>query len=423
MIVPQPVFRELYTNSDKFIFLITGGRGSGKSFNCGAFIERLTFEKTAGIPHNILYCRYTMTSASISVIPEMYEKIELDGTERYFRKVGSDVVNKATGGRIMFRGILASSGNQTAKLKSIQGLTTFVCDEAEEWTDEDSFEKLMFSIRQKGTRNRIIIIMNPTDVNHFIYRKYIKDTHRIEYYDGVPVQISTHPNVCHIHTSYFDNEGNLSEQFLKDAEAMKQNAPERYAHVFMGQWIDISAGVIFKKVGRFRDVPDSYELHGAGMDFGYTNDPTALIECWLSGNVLYMKERTYSPGLTTDDLRREVEAVEGLGIVCDSADPRLVDELCISGSCIYSVQKGGGSVLAGISKMQSLELRVHEDSHNLIEEFANYVWQKNRNGVYVNQPVDAYNHGIDAVRYFVLGLILGKATLKSGAADIDYGIY
>ena len=169
-ITPQRIYNPLYRNKDKFIILITGGRGSGKSFNAATFIERLTFERSEDrtFAHTILYSRYTMVSANMSIIPEMMEKIELDGGARWFKTTKADIINKRSGGRIMFRGIKTSSGNQTAKLKSIHGITTFVCDEAEEWTNEDDFDKIMLSIRQKGIQNRIIIIMNPTDSNHFI---------------------------------------------------------------------------------------------------------------------------------------------------------------------------------------------------------------------------------------------------------------
>lgn len=157
-----------------------------------------------------------MSSASLSVIPEFNEKIELEGTQEFFDVTQTDIENKVSGSIVMFRGIKTSSGNQTANLKSIQGLTTFVCDEAEEWVSETDYDKLVLSIRQKGIQNRIIIIMNPTDVNHFVYRKYIKDTHKLVDIDGVKVQISTHPNVLHIHTTYLDNISNLSQQFLDE---------------------------------------------------------------------------------------------------------------------------------------------------------------------------------------------------------------
>ena len=111
-----------------------------------------------------------MVSANISIIPEFLEKAENDGTQKYFRSTRSNVTNKMTGSTVMFRGLKTSSGNQTAKLKSIHGITTFVVDEAEEWVSEREFETIMLSIRQKGIQNRIIIVMNPTDNNHWVYK-------------------------------------------------------------------------------------------------------------------------------------------------------------------------------------------------------------------------------------------------------------
>lgn len=272
MIKTHKPYYPLYEDKEKFIYLITGGRGSGKTTAVSAFIERLTFEynKEKQIAHQILYTRYTMASAGMSIIPEFLDKVQLDGTEAYFHKANNDVINTMTKSRVMFRGINTSSGNQTAKLKSIQGVTTFVVDEAEEWVNEDEFERVMLSIRQVGLQNRVIIIMNPCDSNHWVYQRFIKDTHRIEYFDGVPVQISTHPNVLHIHTSYLDNIEFLSEQFMKEILSMKQNNPERYAHVVMGQWADVAEGAVFKKWGIVDEFPEYAKKISRAMDFGYT---------------------------------------------------------------------------------------------------------------------------------------------------------
>src|SRR5690606_32425577 len=94
---------------------------------------------------------------------------------------------------------------------------------------EDDYDKLILSIRKKGIQNRVILIMNPSDDSHFVYKKYIQDTHRIEVIDGVEVQISTHPNVLHIHTSYLDNLENVSETFLAEIAEIKKKS-EKQAH-------------------------------------------------------------------------------------------------------------------------------------------------------------------------------------------------
>ena len=410
MIEPQAIYHPLYTDNEKFIILITGGRGSGKSFNAATFIERLTFELTPveKIVHQILYARYTMISASMSVIPELLEKIELDGTGKYFSSTKTDVINKMTKSRIMFRGIKTSSGNQTAKLKSIHGITTFVCDEGEEWTNETDFEKIMLSIRQKGIQNRIIIIMNPTDSNHFIYKRYIENTHKLVDIDGVQVQISTHPNVLHIHTTYFDNIENLSPQFIEEVQRMKVENPEKYAHTVIGRWADVAEGAVFKKIGIVKEFPEWCKKVAVGQDFGYTNDPSAAVKCGIIDNALYMDEIFHETGMLSSHIIKGLKPHSHLKVIADSADPRLIDEIHNGGINIHAVEKGAGSIDAGIDKMKDMELFVTERSYKLIEEFRKYVWDKDKNGNYINVPIDDWNHGIDAVRYYVLGILLGK---------------
>ena len=409
MIVPQEIYHPLYTDTDKYIILITGGRGSGKSFNASTFIERLTFEMTEAekIVHQVLYTRYTMVSAGMSIIPEMMEKIELDGTTKYFKTTKTDIVNKMTNSRIMFRGIKTSSGNQTAKLKSIQGITTFVCDEAEEWTNEEEFDKIMLSIRKKGIQNRIIIIMNPCDSNHFIYKKYIENTHKLVEIDGVQVQVSTHPNVLHIHTTYFDNLENLSPEFLREVQEMKEKNPEKYAHVVIGRWADVAEGAVFKKWGIVKEFPQWAKKVAIGQDFGYTTDVSAAVKCGIVDNALYVDELCYQSGMLTNALADKVRPY-GLKVFAESADPRLVDEIKLRGVNIYGVDKSGPSIKAGIDKILSMDLYVTERSYNLMKELRTYVWDKDKDGNYINEPVDKDNHLMDAIRYYVLGCLLGK---------------
>jgi phage terminase large subunit len=403
MIVPQNIYKPLYTNKDKFITLVTGGRGSGKSFNVSTFIERLTFE----VGHVILYTRYTMVAANISIIPEFKEKIEIDRTDLYFNITKADINNTVSGSRILFRGINTASGNQTAKLKSIQGITTFVCDEAEEWASEEDYDRIMLSIRQKGIQNRVIIIMNPTDDEHFIYKKYIENTHRIVTIDGVDVQISTHPNVLHIHTTYLDNIENLGTEFLNEAQSLKLNNPNKYAHVIIGRWADIGEGVIFQKIEIVEEFPQWCKKVAIGLDFGYTHDPSAGIMCGVIGNDLYLDELFYKTEMLARDLISELRE-HNLKVIADSADPRLIQEIGNGGIHIYPVSKPKGSVVAGITKMLELNIKVTRRSKNLRWEFRHYTWDKDKDGNPINEPLDANNHAIDAARYYVWAVILGR---------------
>ncbi len=427
MIAPQPIYYPLYNNKDKFVVLITGGRGSGKSFNGSTFIERLTFargkEPYQNVVHQILYTRYTMVSAHMSIIPEFMEKIELDGTSRYFKTTKTDVLNKRTGSRIMFRGIKTSSGNQTAKLKSIHGITVFVCDEAEEWISEIDFEKIVLSIRQVGINNFVVIIMNPTDSNHFIYRKYIENTHKLVEIDGVQVQISTHPNVLHIHTTYLDNIEHLSKEFLDEVRRMKIENPEKYAHTVIGRWADVAEGAVYKKWGIVDEFPAYAKKVALGIDFGYTQDVTAIVKCGIVDNALYVDEQCYKTGMLSSDIIKELRKHDGLFVYADSADPRLIDEIALGGVIIYPTQKGAGSIIAGIEKIKDMELFVTKRSYNLQKELRNYVWAKDKDGNYINQPEDANNHCLDAIRYFVLSVLLGKVMKPRVIKKSDLGIF
>ena len=409
MIIPQSIYYPLYTDKQKFIILITGGRGSGKSFNASAFIERLTFESG----HIILYTRYTMASANVSVIPEFVEKIEIDGTGKFFKVLRSEVVNKRSKSKVLFRGIKTSSGNQTAKLKSIQGLTTFVCDEGEEWVSEKEFETLVLSIRQKGIQNRVIIIMNPTDENHFIYQKYIKDTHKLVNIDGVDVQVSTHPDVLHIHTTYLDNLDNLSDEFLKVTQRIKEEDSKKYAHTIIGRWASVSEGAIFKKVRIVKEFPLWCKKVAIGMDFGYTNDPTTAIKCGVIDNAIYLDELFYEKGMLSSDIAHKLKPYP-YKVISDSADPRLIQEIKNKGVNIYPVKKGPGSINAGIDKLLDMDIYVTQRSYNLLEEFRKYSWDTDKDGNYLNEPIDNYNHCIDSSRYYVLWMLLGRRqTIKN----------
>lgn len=427
----HPVYLPLYEDKTHPIILITGGRASGKSSEVSDFIPRLTFEYNPGERrgHQVLYTRYTMMSAAISIIPEVQDKIEIDEIGDFFKVTKTDIVNKMTGSRIMFRGIHTSSGNQTAKLKSIQGVTTFVCDEAEEWTSYEEFEKIYLSMRQKGLQIRAIIIMNPADTNHWVYKKFIKDTHKLVDYDGVKVQISTHPDVLHIHTSYLDNKEYLSETFLKAAADMRESNFERYAHVFMGRWDDVAEGAIFKNWGIVDEFPAYCQKIARGCDFGYTNDVTAIVRCGIVDNRLYIDELCYRTYMQTADLVREFRREEDAGddgfVYSESADPRLVDEIGNGGVIIYPVDKGPGSIMAGINHMLSMEIFVTKRSIHVQEELRNYVWAKDKDGNYLNLPDQntGYDHACDAARYYVLAVLLGKVRQPRVTTKEQLGIF
>ena len=221
----QKKYKRLFKLTTRYC-IVTGGRGSGKSFALSVALLMRTFQEGK----TILFTRYTMTSAEISIMPEFWEKVEMLGLEEQFERTANSIKNIQTGSIILFRGLKASSGKQTANLKSINNITTWVLDEAEEMTDEDMFDKIDLSVRKKGEANEVILVLNPASIKHMIYRKFFKER-------GVYDVCNRVKDDCtYIHTTYLDNLKNLDNTFLELAERAKSDT-ERYDNVFLGKFI------------------------------------------------------------------------------------------------------------------------------------------------------------------------------------------
>ena len=374
-------------SEDSRYFIVSGGRGSGKSFTINALLVMLTYEQG----HTILFTRYTLTSAYISIIPEFIDKLELFNCVHDFHITKDEILNKKTGSKIIFRGIKTSSGDQTANLKSLQGITTWVVDEAEELTDEQKFDTIDLSVRQQGKQNRVILILNPTTKEHFIYTRFFEDR-------GVQEgSNTTKENTTYIHTTYLDNLENLSKSYIDQIDQMRSRRPEKYKQQMLGAWMSKAEGVIFSNwtIGEFK----RSRVSVWGQDYGFAADPSTLVEVNIdkANKTIYLKECFYLPRLTTSQIAElnQKHARDGL-IVADSAEPRLITELKRHCNVKPSI-KGQGSVTYGISLLQDYDLVVSPDSTNLIKELNNYRWLERKS----NTPIDKYNHLIDAVRYAV----------------------
>ena len=273
-------------------YLFSGGRGSGKSFAVAFSILYLTMERG----HTILFTRYTLRSAHISIIPEFKEKIDMLDLNHMFDVTKDEITNLHTGSKILFRGIKTSSGLQTANLKSLQGLTTWVMDEAEELTDEETFDKIDMSVRQRGIDNRVILILNPTTKEHWIYKRFFEDNAVNE---GT---CTTKNDVTYVHTTYLDNLANLSQSYINSIEKIKRRRPNKYKHQILGGWLDKAEGVVFDNwtIGEFQHVSKSV----FGQDFGFSNDPSTLIEANIDDNnqKIYVRLHYYKPHLTTSQI-------------------------------------------------------------------------------------------------------------------------
>jgi phage terminase large subunit len=379
-------YKPLFTSDTRY-FILSGGRGSAKSFHVADFLLKLSYE--AG--HSILFTRYTMISAHLSVIPEFTDKIERYGVSDAFSVTNTEIVNNLSGSRIIFKGIKTSSGNQTAALKSLQGITTFLVEEAEELVDEDVFDKIDESVRVQDVQNRVIIILNPTTKAHWIYKRFFESKGVQEGFNGVK------GDTTYIHTTYLDNKENLNESIVRKFDELKITHPNKYQHRVMGGWLDKAEGVIFDnwKLGKFKE--DGVVVYG--MDFGYSVDPTALVKTYIDSKrrKIYVKLLIYKPNLTTSDIYELAAPKVGDGlIIADSAEPRLIAELKARGLNIKPAKKGPDSVKGGIAQLLDYELIIDPESTEIVKELNNYCWLSKG-----DKPIDDYNHTLDSLRYAV----------------------
>lgn len=279
-------YKPLYTAPTRYFYL-EGGRGGAKSFTVADFILRLTYE----VGHKIIYTRYTLTSAEKSVIPEYNQQIEDKNLQNDFYITKEAIVNKRTASEVLFMGIKTSSGNQTAKMKSIQGITTLVYDEFEEHPDEESFDKIDQSIRKKGVQNRIILLSNALHKQSWQYKRFFE---------------KEHPNTTCIYTTYEDNRENLSEDWLQIAERTKIENPAKYNKDYLGIHYDDVNGALWtmELINRNRvEKPISFKRIGVAIDPSATakdtSDETGIIVGGLGfdGKTYIWEDRTgvYTP--------------------------------------------------------------------------------------------------------------------------------
>lgn len=437
--VPQKIdisktFLPLY-HSKKRYFLLTGGRASLKSSTVHDFIARLTYERG----HGILFTRYTMVSAELSIIPEFIITLDRLGITADFDITKKRIINKRTGSFIHFSGIKSGSKDMTARLKSIAGITTWVIEEGEDFTDEKAFDIIDDSIRTAGIQNRVIWIQNPTTKEHFIYKRWIEPASKQIKVKGFSVTVSDMPEVEHIHSTYHlaKKQGYLAPGFIRKANGFlnagreKARALERnfkgsgitelknelrkmwhschYYYNYIGGWLEYAEGVIFDNwiEGVFNNKLPSCN----GLDYGFT-DPLAMIKVAVdkANKKIYVKQLIYET-----HLNNIVQEFKNIGIskneltICDTNEPRTTLRIRNAGFNITHAIKN--MIKDDIREIRKWQIIVDPGSKDLKTELNNYVW----NDAKAEIPVDMFNHLMDAMRYAFIRLTqFKKAGVRKG---------
>lgn len=234
-------------------------------------------------------------------------------------------------------------------------------------------------------------------------------------------KVNAEKRTFHFISTYRDNPF-LEQTIVDEIESLREKNNSLWQIYGLGLQAEIE-GLIFKNVKDVEVMPPWVKKRWLGLDFGYTQDPTAAIEVAVEDNKIYVDEIFYRTQMLTSDIIRELKPKRELKVISESADPRLVDEIRLAGINIHPVEKYGGSVMAGINKMLEYEIYITSRSYNLRKEFKNYTYEQDKDGNWLNSPIDAFNHGIDSIRYVVLSEILGRSRGKGKYSKEDLGIF
>lgn len=222
-------------------------------------------------------------------------------------------------------------------------------------------------------------------------------------------KLNEESGVYHFITTYRDNPF-LEQTIIDEIESLQTKSPTLWQIYGLGKRA-IVEGIVFPRIEQVAEFPDWCKSEYIGIDFGYTNDPTAIVKVGYAINAddeecLFIDEICYRTRMTTGDICDALRPYRNMTIDAESADPRLIDEIHKSGARIYPVKKGSGSIEAGISRMQTFRIFLTARSLNVLKEFRNYTYAQDKEGRWLNIPIDAYNHAIDAVRYVVMSELM-----------------
>ena len=354
---------------------------------------------------NALVVRKTYRTLLDSCFAQLKWAVNRLGVKDYFdfKLSPLEIIYKPTGQKILFRG-LDDPLKVTSVTVDVGSLCFLWIEEAYEIMSESDFDMLDESIRgevPKGHFKQITLTFNPWNERHWIKRRFFDKVDK---------------DVLAITTNYTCYEW-LDRSDLNVFERMKENNPRRYQVAGLGNW-GIVDGLIYENFEErqftLEDVKDYKTV--AGLDFGYTNDPTAFFIGFLDkkDSILYVWDEMYSKGLSN---KKIYENIKNMGyskekITGDSAEPKSIDELKGYGLRIKGAKKGKDSILNGIQWIQDLKIIIHPRCNNFLTEISNYQWDKDKFGKALNRPIDDFNHLLDAMRYALEDDIQSK-TIKA----------
>ena len=313
-----------------------------------------------------------------------------------------------------FREILQNWGwwsdkrfNKTDLIYSLPNGSTF------EFFSTDNEEKL------RGRKQSIVYANEANELDYMEWQQLKFRTTLLAILDYNPSfdedhwisKLNQRDDVYHFITTYKDNPF-LEQTIIDELESLQYTNTSLYKIYALGLQAKVE-GLIFETYAEVDEFPAAAKRVGIGVDFGYTNDPTAIIKCGILDNCIYLQEIAYNTRMKTNDIADELNTFKGFEAAADNSNPRLIDEiqLQLRGCRINGVPKP--KILSVLDSMKRYKLCIVKGSPNILKEVKNYTYKQDKNGKWLNEPVDKFNHAFDAARYWYVDKVMGIGQRKN----------
>ena len=383
----NPVYLPYLEDYSTRFLVFYGGAGSGKSH----FIAQRLVYKALKDTRKILVLRKVNRTTKASTFQLLLDTLNQFGILNYCVINRTDFsITLPTGSQFLCMGL-----DDPEKIKSITGLTDAWLEEATEFSLDD-FSQVNLRVRDPKAENQeIILSLNPVSKANWCYLHFFAENPELEEF---------RKTVRIVHTTYKDNP-HLPEAYVQALLMMKATNEVYYKIYALGEFGSLDK-LIYNNWQKMDFDPDTIKGQLlCGLDFGYTNDPTAFTASILVENErrIYIFKEWGGTGYLNNAIADQIKEMGfAKSIICaDSAEQKSIDEIKRLGiSRIKPCVKGKGSVLQGIQKLQQYELIVHPSCENVIEELENYAWKKDKQtNEYINEPAEGFDHYMDSLRY------------------------
>ncbi len=387
-------YKPLFTQKARYIILM-GGRGAGRSTVASQYANA---KLVAPEYFRCAIMRYILGDIRNSIYREItdraiendiFDKLSINDSTMTIQ-YGVNTINAV--------GFKKASGEQKSKLKSLANYNCVIIEEADEIPEED-FMQLDDSLRTLKGDITIILLLNPPSKNHWIIKRWfdLGPSEVPDFY--VPRLKESMKDTIFIRTSYLDNKVNISEASIHNYEMYKDLKPDHYYNMIRGLVPEVVRGKIYSNWQIIDELPHEARLERYGLDFGYTNDPTAIVAIYKYNGGYIVDEVTFTKGLLNNQIAAILQANPKSIVVADSAEPKSIDDLKTYDLAILPAQKGADSIKRGIDKVKSERISITSRSKNIIKEYENYAWTETKDGKTLNEPKPGYDHAMDAIRY------------------------